>query len=227
MAKVQIVIKNQSDTRPQFLVFSERSPYSANTRKVWTNVWCKTPPIGPVDGTVVFNFYEQYYAICGVGKYALANGLEVSASDYEPVTLGSGTGEATNIMVQIRDGGAKIDRTKKLPGIDRDGAFGIETSSYDFTQYKNAFCGLGMRDITSEEPAVMPVSVWQADLNRQYQIAPKRAYRVCLGSFKPGTIIDVAELGKHATIDFTGKEETTATVIYNEQRSLEPAVYSF
>ena len=84
-----------------------------------------------------------------------------------------------------------------------------------------------MKSPVPEEEDVVPVTVWQARPNQDYHITPKRVYYISTGKYDAGRIVEVAKLGQMATIDFTGRKETVATVCLNNQLSYEPAQYSF
>lgn len=89
------------------------------------------------------------------------------------------------------------------------------------------FCGLGMANPLRDQQEVLPVSVWQAMPNQKFQITPKRVYYISTGKFTPGTLVDVTQLGKSATIDFTGRKETVATLDLTNNLDYLPVVYSF
>lgn len=81
--------------------------------------------------------------------------------------------------------------------------------------------------ITSQETGVVPVSVWQAKPNQNYQITPRRIYYISIGSFIPGQIVDIRLLSQVATIDFTDRNETVATVTYTPDLYFLEPQYSF
>ncbi len=84
-----------------------------------------------------------------------------------------------------------------------------------------------MKSPIPEEEDVVPVAVWQAKPSQVYHITPKRIYYISTGTNTTKTILNLTELGATATIDFTGRKETTATVCFNNQFSYEPVQYSF
>ncbi|KXH63630.1 hypothetical protein CSAL01_13363 [Colletotrichum salicis] len=123
--------------------------------------------------------------------------------------------------LEIQDGGAVFDKDK-IGTLEKDGSFGIDTAAYDFTKYAHAFCGLGMKSPTPDQDEVQPVSVWRAEPHQKYQTTPKRIYYISTGKFVSGRVVDFAQLGTTATIDVTGKKETVATVIYNNELDFLP-----
>lgn len=74
---------------------------------------------------------------------------------------------------------------------------------------------------------VVPVSVWQAKPNQKYQITPKRTYFISTGTYHAGRIVDFAQLGAYATIDFTGRTETVATVELHNDLGYSTVKYTF
>lgn len=241
MVQLDIIIKNQSDEVQQFLIFSDAPAYSANTGKAWPNVWGRSPGVGAQSGNTTFQIHEQYYAVCGMEKRALAINLQVSTSDSRSVQLGVDGNKGTGVTLEIQQGGAVFDK-KKTDFLDKNGAFGIETKPYDLTQYsrftlralfhglrrsRSAFCGLGMKNPVPDEEDVVPVSVWQAKPNQKYQITPKRVYYIATGKFTPGRIVNVTELGAYATIDFTGRKESKATIVFTNELSYDTVKYFF
>ncbi|KAL8835416.1 MAG: hypothetical protein Q9176_006917 [Flavoplaca citrina] len=226
MGDLEIVIKNKSDEVQQFLIFNDVPAFSQNAGKAWTNVWGCSPGVGAESGNTTFGIHERFFAVCGMQKKPLATDLTVQISDYEAVKLGTDKIKATMVAMKIEDKGAVFDKhaTKEF---EKNGSFGINTSDYDMTGYKHAFCGLGMKSPVPEEEDVVPVAVWQAKPNQDYHITPKRVYYISTGKFHAGLIVDVAKLGQTATVDFTGRKETVATVCLNNQLSYEPVQYSF
>ncbi|KAI3553598.1 hypothetical protein CABS01_08736 [Colletotrichum abscissum] len=226
MANVKIIVKNESDKVQQFLIFNEKPTYSESVGKAWTNVWGRSPGTGAKHGTTHFSIEEHYYAVCGMTPESLRTDLIMRTSDWDEVKLGTKTGKGTLEWLDIQEGGAVFDKNK-IGELEKDGSFGIDTAAYDLTKYEHAFCGLGMKSPTPDQGEVLPVSVWRAEPNQKYQITPKRIYYISTGKFVPGRVVDFAQLGKTATIDFTGRKQNVATVIYNNELDFLPVKYSF
>ena len=91
----------------------------------------------------------------------------------------------------------------------------------------HAFCGLGMKSPTPNQGDVRPASVWQAEPNQTYQVTPKKICYIPTGKFVPGRVVDFAQLGKYANIEFTGRKQTVATVTYTNKLDLLSVKYSF
>lgn len=79
----------------------------------------------------------------------------------------------------------------------------------------------------SNPPKVIPVATWAAKSSRDYKVYPKIKYYVSTGSYTSGDIVDIADLGKVATIDFTGKKETVAQVTQRDDGTFAPVTYTF
>ncbi|KAK1688039.1 hypothetical protein BDP55DRAFT_658439 [Colletotrichum godetiae] len=227
MANVKITVKNQSERAQQFLILNEKPTYSESVGRAWTTVWGCSPGTPGRHGTARFSVEEHYYAVCGMTPEALQTNLIVNTSDFDKVNLGTGQEKGSLETLEIQDGGVAFEKGDKRD-LDKDGSFGIDITAYDSREYENVFCGLGMKSPTpGEDQEVIPVSVWRPDSNQRYQITPKRIYYISTGHFIPGTVIDLVQLGRAVTIDFAGKKETVATVIYNTESDFLPVKYSF
>jgi hypothetical protein len=134
MPQVSIVVKNTSDKVQQFLIFSERPTYSDSVGKAWTNVWGRSPGVGANHGVTEFAIEEHYYAVCGMTPQALDTDLVVKTSDWNEVKLGTDGAKGSLEKLEIEDGGAVFNK-KKTATLEKDGSFGIDTSSYDVTKY--------------------------------------------------------------------------------------------
>lgn len=134
MANVSIVVKNKSDEVQQFLIFCDQPGFSENTGKAWTNVWGRSPGVGAVNGNTMFGIRETYFAVCGMEKTELASDLTFQTSDYQPVKLGTDKEQATKALLEIDDGGAVFEKNKSTL-FRKNGAFGIQSTAYDLTQY--------------------------------------------------------------------------------------------
>ncbi|KAI9760230.1 MAG: hypothetical protein M1835_000212 [Candelina submexicana] len=226
MATVKIIVKNKSSANQQFQIFNDRPAYSTSVGEAWINVWGRSPGIGAKNGTAQFQFVEEMFAVCGMNPEPLGTGLVVSTADTQPVKLGTDKQEATDVPLITDHGGVVFDAAN-IKSFKKDGSFGISSGTYNMDQYKNAFCGLGRRSPFPGQQDIVPVSVWQAKPGQKYQITPKRVYYISTGSFVEGRIVDFAQLGAYATIDFTGRTETIATVELDNTLSYSAPVYSF
>ncbi|KAL9594237.1 MAG: hypothetical protein Q9219_007139 [cf. Caloplaca sp. 3 TL-2023] len=226
MASVKIFVHNKSSDNQQFLIFNDKPSYSSSVGAAWINVWGRSPGTGAENGTAEFDISEEVFAVCGMGPKALAKDLVVSTSDYEDVKLGTDKGKATDVSLVMDKGGVVFDK-KAIGVVEKKGSFGISSAGYNMSEYKNTFCGLGRRSPIPSIQEVVPVSVWQAKPNQKYLVTPKRVYYISTGDYVQGTIVEYADLGSHATIDFTGRDETIATVELDDNLAFSQVVYSF
>ncbi|KAI9696701.1 MAG: hypothetical protein M1836_005063 [Candelina mexicana] len=226
MATLKIIVKNKSTADQEFQIFNDRPAFSTSVGEAWINVWGRSPGTGAMNGTAQFQFTEEVFAVCGMTPEPLAPGLVVSTSDWEAVKLGTDKQEATDVPLKTDHGGVVLDK-QNIKQFKKNGSFGIFTGVYNMDQYKNAFCGLGRLSPYPGQQDIVPVSVWQAKPSQNYQITPKRVYYISTGSFVEGKIVDFAQLGAYATIDFTGRTETVATVELDNTLSYSAPVYSF
>ena len=134
MADLKIVVKNKSSDVQQFLIFNDVPAFSQNAGKAWTNVWGRSPGVGTESGSTTFHVHESFYAVCGMHKQPLATDLTVETSDYEAVKLGTEKTKATKVAMHIEDKGAVFDK-HAVTEFDKNGSFGITTSSYDTTEF--------------------------------------------------------------------------------------------
>lgn len=88
MANYTIELGNQSKLPSQFMLFGAApEPNKDPTISVYANVFMTTPNIHPPTGTYTFTILKEIYAICGTAPEPLADGVSVSSSFSEPVTL--------------------------------------------------------------------------------------------------------------------------------------------
>jgi hypothetical protein len=86
---------------------------------------------------------------------------------------------------------------------------------------------MGKKSPVGDVDRVIPVAVWQAKPNQVYQVTPHVKYYISTGKYQPGTIVDVTNFGLVCEIDFTGKDENMASVVYNNNLKYEEVKYSF
>ena len=82
--------------------------------------------------------------------------------------------------------------------------------------------GLGRQS----EDDIVPVAVWGAKPNEDYEIAPVEKFFVSTGDYNAGDAVDVAELGATVTFDFTGTTHTVATTTFKDDGTYADPTYS-
>ena len=73
---------------------------------------------------------------------------------------------------------------------------------------------------------VVPVSIWPAKPNQDYEIVPVKRFFVATGSYSELNAVNVAELGQIVTLDFTTRSETSASTEFNTDYQYTNPVYS-
>ncbi|KAG9571219.1 hypothetical protein KCU71_g504, partial [Aureobasidium melanogenum] len=219
----QINVTNNNSDNTNYLVFCAIPEASEDIGKAWTNVWAKTPGVGKNGGNTQINTTSETFAVCGMAPQQLGPGVNISTCQSVPVTLGpSDTGAVTTAII---DGGLLFDGD--LAATKVEAGFEIHTETWTNAQYPSAFCGMGKIQPYSNPPKVIPVATWTAKSSRDYKVWPKIQYFISTGEYSSGDIVDVADLGEVATIDFTGKKETVAQVTQKDDGTFDPVTYSF
>lgn len=90
------------------------------------------------------------------------------------------------------------------------------TTVTDFMLPEYPFCGIGLKSNyhNDADPEVMPISIWRAEPNQEYQISPQHSFTILAGERDIDSKISVEELGQMCFIDFTQRKEKSATVLY-------------
>lgn len=81
----------------------------------------------------------------------------------------------------------------------------------------------------SDGQTVVPVASYPALPNQKYIVEPVVTYYVATGSYTPGTVVHLTDVGAYATIDFTQATggETIATITQNDSLTFDGPVFSF
>lgn len=165
---------------------------------VYTNAWATFADVTN-GGFDRISFTDEVYAYWSdpPGDRLLRGGvMAVNTTTQDTVNFigGSPTGFATLVS----------------PGTAQAGSFSIVTGT-DFTPV-NAYV-LGLARI-AESPIPVPAATFAAAPNEVYNVTPVSKFYVVDGAYTPGELIDAtAATGNAAVIDFTGRPQTTATVI--------------
>jgi hypothetical protein len=84
------------------------------------------------------------------------------------------------------------------------------------------FCGIGRQNGDD----IVPVAVWGAEPNTDYEVAPVEKYFISTGNYMEGDSVGVSSLGAVATIDFTGTHHTVATTTLKQDGTYTDLTYS-
>ncbi len=204
MATYKIKIYNQSLINKSYVAFMQAPIVTASggTTPIYTNAWATFENVtnGSWDSVT---YSETTYAYWSQPSEALSPGTVVDSGGVMQVNT------ATKDTVAFTNTGGTGFTTLTSPGGAQDGSFQIVTSA-DFTPANNFAFGLA-----SNNGGVIPspVATFPAAPNEKYNVTPVVKFFVADGAYQEGEIIDVTTVSNtYATIDFTGRPETTATV---------------
>lgn len=204
MATYTIKIYNQSTIDKAYVAFMEAPIVTANggSTEPYINAWATFENLtsGGFD-SLIYN--ETTYAYWSQPSEALSAGVTIDSGGVMPVNT------ATNDSVTFTNSGATGFSTLTSPGTAQNGSFQIVTGT-DFMPANGYVFGLAS-DNGSLIPS--PVATFAAAPNEKYNITPVVKFYVADGSYTPGEVIDVTTVSNnYATIDFTGRPQTTANV---------------
>ncbi|KAK0706154.1 hypothetical protein B0T26DRAFT_837077, partial [Lasiosphaeria miniovina] len=198
-----ISVINTSGKTQSYLLFAVVPKVSSVTGSVFTNVFMTAPPIVSKpnrSSSTTFTITREFFAICGTSIRSLAAGVQVGTSDYESAVLGTNQIPGTTFSFTTVDGAHFIlpSPAKTAP----NGAYTIATdSSFRIPNPNNTFVGLGGM---STAGSVVPMATFLASPSDTYNIFPVVKYYIATGSYSPGEIINVQEIGVTQLVDFTG-----------------------
>jgi len=219
----KVVIINNAGFTQQYLLFND-PPEQGSLGTVYSNVWAKTPGVHGDGSKGSFLFNDDCFAACGSTQDQSSldqSGMQIDTSDIKPVTLGAGTQEGTIQQVTLEEGGIGFD-PKTTTGAPA-GAFMIKGATFDPAQYP--YFWYGVAKISDGEPK--PVLTFSPHPGHDYDIYPVLKFWVSTGDYTDGTTFKISDFGKVGHIDFTGKEQTIATLTQDSSGEYSEAVYSF
>lgn len=205
MATYTIKILNQSDVTRSYVAFLQPPTVepSGGPTPVYTNAWATFENItnGAWDSVT---YTEQTYAYWAQPAVSLGHGTVLDSGGV------IGVDSSTNDTVTFSNTGATGFTGVSSPGHAQNGSFQIVTST-DFEPANNFVFGLA----TDNGGAIpSPVATFNAVPNERYNITPVVKFYVADTACTPGEVIDMDAISNdYAAIDFTGRPETTATVI--------------
>lgn len=200
MTSYTIQIWNQSQAAKSYVLFLRQPELTANggSPQVYTNAWATFAGVtnGGFDRITFDETVYAYWSHPPVGGQMLSGGvMQVSTQTQDTVAFSGGSPTGFTTLTS--------------PGTAQPGSFAIVTGS-DFTPASGYV--LGMARIAGT-PIPVPTTTFPALPNTISNIRPIHTYYVAEGAYAPGEVIDAAQLTASAEIDFTGKPQTTATVI--------------
>lgn len=204
MAVYTIQIWNQSKFAKSYVAFMQNPIVTARggDPKIYTNAWATFPSL--LDGGFDSITYEDVtYAYWGTAPRELAPNTTVVSGGVAQVNTASCDSVAF-------DGSNSLGFEPVAAGGAMSGSYQI-TATTDFTADNNYVFGLARPGKTSIPTAV---ATFKAQPNDTFNITPVEKFYVADGAYTPGAVIDVSMSStNYAEIDFTGKPQTTATVI--------------
>lgn len=73
---------------------------------------------------------------------------------------------------------------------------------------------------------IVPVAVWTAKPNQDYEITPVQKFFISTGSSSEGDAVQVTDLGQTVTFDFTSRTETAVSTDFTTGYKYTDPVYS-
>jgi hypothetical protein len=200
MTSYTIQIWNQSQAAKSYVLFLQQPELTANggASEVYTNAWATFAGVtnGGFDRITFDETVYAYWSHPPVGSQMLSGGvMRVSPQTQDTVAFSGGSPTGFTTLTS--------------PGTAQQGSFAIVTGS-DFTP-ANGYA-LGVARIAGT-PIPVPTTTFPALPNMICNIRPIHTYYVAEGAYAPGEVMDAAAITATAEIDFTGRPQTTATVI--------------
>lgn len=199
MTSYTIQIWNQSQAARSYVLFlQEPQLVAAGSPQVYTNAWATFASVtnGGFDRITFDETVYAYWSEPAAGSQMLSGGVALVNTQTQDTVAFSG-GSPTGFT------------SVTSPGSAQPGSFSIVTGS-DFTP-SNGYV-LGMARIAAT-PIPVPTMTFPALPNMISNITPIHTYYVAVGDYQPGDLIDAAQVTGAAEIDFTGRAQTTATVV--------------
>lgn len=204
MAIYTIQVWNQSKFAKSYVAFMQTPVITGRggDPDIYTNAWATFPSL--LDGGFDSITYEDVtYAYWGTAPRELAPNTSV-------VWGGVAKVDTTTQDTVAFDGSDSLGFEAVQLGGAMTGSYQI-TATTDFTADNNYVFGLARPGKT---PLPTPVATFKAQPNDTFNITPVEKFYVADGAYTPGAVIDVSmSSSDFAEIDFTGKPQTTATVI--------------
>lgn len=210
MTNYTIQVLNKSGFPKSYVIFQQVPTVTASGSniEVFTNAWVTFSGIGneAFDRVVYNDIIDAYW---GTVPSSLSPTVVVNQGGFAGVDLANQDGV-------VFTGKEPAGFGPIQNGVANTGAFQIVAHT-DFTS-KNHYV-FGMAKPTNT-PIPSPVATFLAEPNNTFEVIPVVKFYVGDGAYTPGEVIDVKEFStRPAEIDFTGKPQTTATVVQNSDGS--------
>ncbi|KAK4163755.1 hypothetical protein QBC43DRAFT_354211 [Cladorrhinum sp. PSN259] len=219
-----ITIINASNSPQQFLLLQAIPKPSGIPRyDVSTNVYQRSPQVAGTDGSAVtFNISDEMHAIYGTSSRGEDGRARITTSSSNAGSEGSYHTLTTDEGGQPRwDMGASRGRTTYARG-----AFTIATDHrFQYPSRGDIYFGAGVKDPNSSK--VIPVQTYSAKPSMVSHVVFNPKYYIAFGDYRPGTIIDMKELGPVLEVDFSRNEtrkDASFTLNASRQYSADPSM---
>ncbi|KFZ13843.1 hypothetical protein V502_06413 [Pseudogymnoascus sp. VKM F-4520 (FW-2644)] len=197
-----IQVYNDSGIPQNYLLF-QSAPQLSGDATVFTNVYQQSQQIPSGDGSnVTFNMTNQYYAVIGTAPTPIDKGVKVNTSSYIPVQLSSASQGGTKAVMTTSGGGTgcSFDDSAQTLESDIENTFEIETDdSFGYPSPGNIFLGMGAQSPSG----VVPVASVSAAPNQKYYFNPVARWYIGTGTYTPGTVVNITDIGNIQECDFT------------------------
>ncbi|KAJ3545789.1 hypothetical protein NM208_g2337 [Fusarium decemcellulare] len=206
----QITIINKSNLDKQYLLFQTNPTQNEQpSSNVFLNVYQASAIVPGADNnggtsSTTFKITKEWYAVNGTSPSPLNANVTVTTTQSEPVTLGGASNQGTTLALTTvnSDGNDPEFDDSKTQSTAPNGSFVINTdSTFSFPNENNIFIGLGAPDPV-ESSLIVPVATIAALPSSSFTIWPHNKWFIGTGSFEPGTIIDIANVGVTQPVDF-------------------------
>ncbi len=199
MTSYTIQIWNQSQAARSYVLFVQQPELaSAGSPQGYTNAWATFPSVTN-GGFDRITFDETIYAYWSEppanGRTQSGGVAPVNTQTHDTVTFSGGSPTGFTSVTS--------------PGSAPPGTFAIVTGS-DFTPSNGYVLGVARM---AASPIPVPTMTFPALPNTISTIRPIHTYYVAVGDYAPGEVMDAGLVAGAAEIDFTGRAQTTATVI--------------
>ena len=205
MTTYTIQVLNNSGFKKDYVVFSQppKVTNSGSEVQVFTNAWETFTGIlnGGFDRVDVDEIMNAYW---GTAPAQLSPTVMVRQGGFALVDT------ATRDGVTFSNQNDAVGFGPAQPNLANTGAFQI-TANADFVAGNNYVFGLAK---PTDTPIPSPVATFLAMPNDTFEVIPVVKFYVSDGLYTKGAVIDVKAFSTApAPIDFTGKPQTTATVV--------------
>lgn len=199
MTTYTIQVLNQSRSDKSYVLFTQAPHVIANgvAPQVYTNAWATFGAVtnGGFD-RITFDHQSAYaYWSEQTGHMQSGGVMPVNSETRDTVDFSGGTPTGFTTVTS--------------PGTAQEGSFSIVTSA-DFTPVNGYM--LGVAGI-SNSPIPTPTAIFEALPNEIYNVTPVNKFYVAEGAYAPGAVIDASMTPGAAEIDFSGRPQTTATIV--------------